>query len=87
MGFPSGHVTAAAAFFVMVAYLGEKSLASRRARITLWALAALVILLVGIARVVLRAHWPLDAVGGAALGVACVAAAAWWNERSEGRRR
>ncbi|MBI4240825.1 MAG: phosphatase PAP2 family protein [Candidatus Rokubacteria bacterium] len=81
MGFPSGHVTAAMAFFVMAAYLGEKSLASRRARSALWVVAALAIILVAIARVVLRAHWPLDTVGGAALGVACVAAAAWWNER------
>lgn len=81
MGFPSGHVTAATAFFVMAAYLGEKSLGSRRARSALWGVAALAIILVAIARVVLRAHWPLDALGGAALGVACAAAAAWWNER------
>lgn len=81
MGFPSGHVTAAAAFFVTVAYLAEKSAGSQRARVIIWILAALLIFLVGIARIVLRAHWPLDTVGGAALGVACAAAAAWWNER------
>ena len=80
MGFPSGHVTAAAAFFVMAGYLGEKSLGSRPARTIIWILAVLFIVLVGIARIVLRAHWPLDAVGGAALGLACAAAAAWWNE-------
>lgn len=82
MGFPSGHVTAAAAFFVMAAYLGGKSLASRQARTLIWFLAVLCIVLVGIARIVLRAHWPLDTVGGAALGLACAAAAAWWNERN-----
>ena len=80
MGFPSGHVTAAAAVFVLAAYLGEKSLASRSAKTIIWVLAALFIVLVGIARIVLHAHWPLDAVGGAALGLACAAAAAWWNE-------
>ncbi len=82
MGFPSGHATATAAFFVMATYLGEKSLGSRRERAIIWTLAALFILLVGIARVILRAHWPLDVVGGAALGVACAATAAWWNERN-----
>src|SRR5439155_26650 len=29
----------------------------------------------------LRVHWPLDVVGGAAIGVAVIAAAAWWHER------
>ncbi len=80
MGFPSGHVTAAAAFFVMAGYLGEKSLESRPARTIVWILAALFIVLVAIARIVLHTHWPLDALGGAALGLACAAASAWWNE-------
>lgn len=81
MGFPSGHVTAAAAFFVMSTYLAETSLRSPRMRIACWASAVLFIVLAGIARIVLHAHWPLDTAGGAALGVACAAAAAWWNER------
>jgi undecaprenyl-diphosphatase len=81
-GFPSGHVTAAAAFFPMAAYLGGKVTSSRRARIALWLAAAALVLLVGIARIVLRAHWPADVLGGAALGFACVALAAWWHERS-----
>jgi len=80
-GFPSGHVTAIAAFLVTATYLAEKALDSRRAVTIYWAGAVLLIFLVGIARVVLHAHWPLDTLGGAALGVACAAAAAWWNER------
>lgn len=80
LGFPSGHAAAAAAFFVLAAYLGAKSLGGRRGKRVIWAGAVLVILLVGIARMVLHAHWPLDALGGAAVGVACTAAAAWWNE-------
>ncbi len=89
MGFPSGHVTAVAAFLVTATYLAEKALDSRRVVNICWACAVLFILLVGIARVVLHAHWPLDTVGGAALGVACAAAAAWWNERHSpnGRER
>jgi membrane-associated phospholipid phosphatase len=34
------------------------------------------IVLVGMARVILRAHWPSDALGGIALGLALAAAAA-----------
>ncbi|MFQ5946677.1 MAG: phosphatase PAP2 family protein [Anaerolineae bacterium] len=81
LGFPSGHVTAVTALFVMAAYFGEKLSATRQARAVIWVLAVLPILGVAIARVVLRAHWPLDAVGGAALGLACAAAAVWWYER------
>ncbi|MFQ5829292.1 MAG: phosphatase PAP2 family protein [Candidatus Methylomirabilia bacterium] len=81
MGFPSGHVTAAAAFFVITAYLAERLLAGRGARRMIWIVAGVAILLVGIARMVLRAHWPLDTIGGAGLGVACAAGAIWWHER------
>ncbi|MFQ5897382.1 MAG: phosphatase PAP2 family protein [Candidatus Methylomirabilia bacterium] len=81
LGFPSGHVTAATAFFVMAAHFLEKLFASSQARTVIWILAALPILLVAIARVVLRAHWPLDTLGGFALGLTCAAAAIWWSER------
>lgn len=80
-GFPSGHVTAAATFFPIVAYLAGKSLDTRRAR-ALWAGAFLLVLLVGIARLVLSAHWPADVIGGAALGLAVASAAIWLNERT-----
>jgi membrane-associated phospholipid phosphatase len=82
MGFPSGHVTAAAAFVVLLAYLAEQALDSRRARLMVWGGAAMLIALVAMARVLLRAHWPLDTVAGAALGLSCAAAGAWWNEHT-----
>lgn len=81
-GFPSGHVTAAAAFFLLVAYLGGKTAHRPAVRVLLWSAAGSVIALVGLARVVLRAHWPTDALGGAALGLACVSLAAWYHEAS-----
>jgi len=65
--FPSGHSTAAAAFFGAVIYLCG-SLPPRR-RDLVRALAALMIVLVGLARVILRAHWPSDVVAGFALGL------------------
>lgn len=81
-GFPSGHATAASAYFLLAAYLLGKRLNRPGVRvILLWFLAGLLIALVVIARIVLRAHWPADALAGAALGLACVSLAAWSHER------
>lgn len=80
-GFPSAHTAAAAAFFTMAAYLAGKTLRSAGARVTIWMVAALTILSVALSRIALQVHWPLDTVGGAALGALCLAAAAWWNEQ------
>lgn len=74
-GFPSGHVTAAAAFFGAVVYLAG-SLRQRRARLTIRTVALAVVLLVAVARIMLRAHWPSDTLGGIALGLGLAALAA-----------
>ena len=83
-GFPSGHVTAVATLAVLLGYLGTKVLHARAARTAVWMFALLPIVAVAVARIVLRAHWPLDAVGGIVLGIVCASAAAWWNERVSG---
>jgi membrane-associated phospholipid phosphatase len=75
LGYPSGHSTAAAAFFGVVMFLAGELPA--RACAVVRALAIVVILLVGVARVVLRAHWPSDVLAGIALGLALAAAAGW----------
>ena len=80
LGFPSGHTAAAAAFYLMAGYFFE-GVAGRWARRALYGLAIVIILLVGLSRMMLRVHWPLDVFGGAALGVAVFALAAWWHER------
>ena len=74
LGFPSGHATAAAAFFGAVIYLAG-SLPPRVA-VTLRWIAATMIVLVGVARVMQRDHWPSDALGGIALGLTLASAAA-----------
>lgn len=85
-GFPSGHATAAAAYFFLAAYLLGKRLNDPGRRvIAFWVVAGVTVVLVGMARIVLRAHWPADTLGGAALGLACVALAAWWHERNTER--
>jgi undecaprenyl-diphosphatase len=60
-GFPSGHTTMA---FALAAVLHP--ILPARWRWVPWVLAALV----GIARLYVGVHWPMDVVGGAALGVA-----------------
>jgi undecaprenyl-diphosphatase len=75
LGFPSGHATAAGAFCGAALYLAE-AIPGRGLR---WVvrLAALVgALLVAVARVMLRAHWPSDALAGVALGLALASVAA-----------
>ena len=73
-GFPSGHATAAAAFFGAVLYLAG-SLPPARRRVVR-ALAVVCIVLVGCARIILRAHWPSDVLGGITLGLALATLAA-----------
>jgi len=81
MGFPSGHATAAAAFFGALFFLAAAftPLARRLVR----AGAVLMIVLVALARVILRAHWPADTLAGIALGLTLASIAAMLAEREE----
>jgi undecaprenyl-diphosphatase len=77
--FPSGHATAAAAFFGAVVYLAGNL--PRRAALVVRVLAVMAMVLVGLSRIVLRKHWPVDVVAGIALGLALVAVAVLIAER------
>lgn len=79
LGFPSGHVTAATAFAVVVIYVVSRERLGRGQRLALTALAACLMLAVGWARMIRYAHWPSDVLGGFLLGTCCAAAAAWWE--------
>lgn len=75
--YPSGHATSAAVVYLLLAWL-----APPRWRSAAWALAALMILLNGLSRVMLGVHWPSDIVGGTMLGAAFALIGAWWVRRS-----
>ena len=79
LGFPSGHATAVAAFAVATIYLTGRSGLPRAVRLLIALVAVAAALAVGLSRMVLDAHWPLDVVAGFALGAAGAAAAAWWD--------
>lgn len=59
--FPSGHTTGAAAFYSSVAFVYRKRWLS--------IVSALLILLVGLSRIYLGVHWPLDVFAGLMLGI------------------
>jgi membrane-associated phospholipid phosphatase len=83
-GFPSGHVTAAATFAVILLYILTRERISPAARAILATAAIALVAAVGFARVILNAHWPTDVLGGALLGAGCAAAGAWWDARHAG---
>lgn len=70
--FPSGHATQSIAFYGMLA-VALSARRSLRARSLLWAVAALMTIVIGASRVYLGAHWLTDVLGGYALGAAWLA--------------
>jgi membrane-associated phospholipid phosphatase len=83
MGFPSGHATAAATFFGIVIYLAG-SLPSRL-RVPVRVASIVLVVMVALARVILRAHWPVDTLAGIALGFVLASAASLLAEATTGR--
>ena len=81
MGFPSGHATAAAAYFGALFYLAKTLPPPTRSLVRVGAV--LTIVLVAMARVILRAHWPADTLAGIALGLTLASIAVMVAEREE----
>lgn len=68
LSFPSGHSTVGAALFALIIYFISREITSLAGK---WAAAcffALVILLIGVSRVALGAHYPSDVIAGYAVG-------------------
>jgi len=79
MGFPSGHATAAAAFFGAVIYLAGSL--RPPVRIAVRVASIVLIVLVALARIILRAHWPVDTLAGIALGLLLASLATMLSSR------
>ncbi|MBO9698306.1 MAG: phosphatase PAP2 family protein [Sphingopyxis sp.] len=71
--YPSGHATSAAVVYLLLAWL-----APPRWRPVAWTLAAAMIILNGISRIMLGVHWASDIAGGTMLGTAFALLGAWW---------
>jgi undecaprenyl-diphosphatase len=74
--FPSGHALFAVCFFGGLAVLLSHRLRGRLARILVWAIALVLIFLIGVSRVYLGVHYPTDVLGGFAVGTVWVASVA-----------
>ncbi len=74
--FPSGH--AATAFALAAAVLCSLDPKNRLR----WGLPLVLgAMLIGLSRIAVGAHWPLDVLSGAAIGWLCGAFGAWWAQR------
>jgi membrane-associated phospholipid phosphatase len=70
--FPSGHATQSIAFYGAAALMLGAGKAAK-VKTWLWAIAATIVLVVGVSRLYLGAHWLSDVLGGWALGAAWLA--------------
>lgn len=75
--FPSGHAQTAFTFAHIFAFLVSRSSLSERARRNLRIGFYVVATLVAVSRVYVGAHFPLDVVAGAFIGVACSQVVVW----------
>ncbi|GGD86265.1 phosphatase PAP2 family protein [Aureimonas endophytica] len=74
--FPSGHALLSAVTYLTLAALVARVQPSRGLKVYIFALAALLTIVVGISRVYLGVHWPSDVAAGWAVGSAW--ALLWW---------
>lgn len=73
-GFPSGHSSLAAVFFVIVAYLAARKIHSRTKRELVITGCVVATIAIGLSRLALNVHWASDVIGGWSLGVFCATA-------------
>jgi undecaprenyl-diphosphatase len=85
LSYPSGHAMMSAVIYLTLGALLARAQPRRRIKAYLFAVAAVVALLVGLSRVYLGVHWPTDVLAGwtvgAAWATACLLAASWLERR------
>jgi undecaprenyl-diphosphatase len=83
--FPSGHATSGIAALGAFTVLASERLATRRARVWLWAAAVVVGLAVGLSRIALNVHYVTDVLAGWCFGLAWLAACLLVRDRLSSR--
>lgn len=63
-GFPSGHATAAMLVLGFFIYLAQSLVSGLRLKFAIQVVLILLILVIGLSRIYLTAHWPSDIIGG-----------------------
>ncbi len=71
--FPSGHSYFAVAFYCLLTYFWVRHFYQKWARIGVFILGSVYILLLGLSRIYLGVHWTTDVLGALSLGVAVLA--------------
>ena len=75
--YPSGHVLEALTIFGIIGLLIWRNASPRPVRVAIAVLFTILVVIVGIARVALAAHYPSDVLGGALAGIGVLATFAW----------
>ena len=83
--FPSGHVLGATLLYGFLIYCAERSITHPLLKRGIQGGLALVIVLMGYARVELGEHWPTDVLGGYAIGLLVLSVVIWMHRRLEAR--
>lgn len=73
--FPSGHVAAATVTYIGLALIVTSWARNRAVSVVVWTVAVLLVLVVATSRMYRGMHHPLDTLGGALLGLGCLAVA------------
>jgi undecaprenyl-diphosphatase len=70
LSFPSGHAMVGFILYMLAAHLLAENVKSNGAKLGIGLFAFIIVLLIGLSRIVLQAHFPTDVLGGYTIGTA-----------------